>query len=557
MALSFDDLVPGRVSFDDLVPAKDPKIGQPEELTFAERNIAPVLDKFGDLLQSDTGPVGAAARFFLNNGNARGAPLGRAAMGAADPGVALVQLAANATGNGGVVNKGIAEKEGEYQAARKEAGSEGVDPLRAAGSIAITAPLGGVGAGVMRGAAVGAGTALLDPVRDGGEDFWGKKRDQAVLGAAGGAVLSPLMGALARVISPKASVNADVELLRREGVQPTIGQTAGGWANTLEEKAQSLPIVGDAITAMRNRARDQFNEAAINRSLAPIGERVKGAGHEAVAEAGDKLSAAYQQALGSVNHVNFNTPTFNANFSQLQQMATGLAPQLAEKFDRTLKDVVLRRMSPNGSIMGSQLKEVDSELGKIAAKWQKSALASESEFGDAIKQLQAILKDGVRDADPTVANALAAADKGWAHLVRVEGAAKSAKNADGVFTPAQLNASIQRSDHSVRGRAVARGTALDQDLGSAAQNVLGNKYPDSGTVGRGLVAGGGLLSGMIHPALPAALLAGAGAYTPAVQNVLRLLLTARPDEAPLVAKYLRQIAGPAAVGVGPLVQEMN
>lgn len=311
--------------------------------------------------------------------------------------------------------------------------------------------------------------------------------------------------------------------------------------------------MGDAITAMRNRAKEQFNEAAINRAVAPIGERVKGAGHEAVAEAGDKLSGAYREALGSVNHVNFANDRFISKLTELEGMAQGLSPDLQRRFTRALNETVMRKMSPNGSILGADLKAVDSEIGQIAARYSKSSVASEQELGDALKQLQAIFKQEVGEAVPDVAARLKAADTGWANLVRVEGAAKSAKNHDGVFTPAQFNSSVQRSDRSVRGRSVSRGSALGQDLGTAAQNVLGNKYPDSGTMGRA-----GILTGLIHPALPLSMAAGAGVYTPQVQNLLRYLLTQRPDQAPAVANYLRKLVGPAALlGAPAMAQESH
>ena len=525
-------------------PKRDPKIGQPEELSWTERNLAPLLDKIG---------LGDVA-----GGNVRGSAVGRLAMGAADPGISLLQLGANLTGNGADVNQAISDTNKKYEAARAEAGSTGFDPLRAAGGIAMTAMIPGAmsaGSGVVRGAISGAGSALLDPVRDAGDNFAAQKLKQIAIGAAGGAVLSPLMGALARVISPNASTNEANKLLESEGIQQSVGQALGGAANRLEQKLTSVPVLGDFIGSMRNRAIDQFNEAAINRSVAPIGQRVEGVGQDAVAEAGDKLSKAYQDALAGVNHVNFDTPAFNAKFGQLQQMVEapgGLTPALADKFNRILKDEVLRRMSPNGSIAGTDLKTVDSALGKLAAKWQRSSTTSETELGDALLQLKTILSDEVRNAVPDVAAKLKAADTGWANLVRVEGAAGRAVNSGGRFTPGQLNGAVKAADRSVRDRATARGEALMQDLANAGSR-LGNHVPDSGTVGRALVAGSGLMAGLLHPAIPSSIAAGSVAYTPPIQNLLRYLLTQRPDIAPAVADYVRQLTAPAAMAGGGLL----
>ena len=513
-----------------------PKKPMNTELTWAEKNIAPVLEKFG--------------LNRIDGGNLRGSAVGRAMMGAADPGVAIAQLAANAVGQGGNVNASIANTEKQYQAARAGAGSTGFDPARMVGNVAISAPLAaGSPTTALGGAATGALFGGLNPVTDENTNFAAEKAKQVGAGALMGGIATPLLGALGRLISPNASVNQNLKLLRESGVQPTVGQSLGGAANVIEQKAQSLPIVGDAIAASRNRAKDQFNAAAINRALGPIGQRAQGVGHDAIRDAGNVIGKEYDAALGSINGVNFNTPTFNQNLAQLQQMSANLVPQMKDKFDKVLNNIVLGRMSPNGSMLPEVFKKVDSELGKLSSGYSKSQLASEKEFGDAIRQLKANLFDEVKLSNPQVAERLAAADAGWANLVRLEGAAKSAKNNEGIFTPGQLNTAIQTADQSTRKRAVGRGEALMQDLGTAGAKVLGNNYPDSGTAGRMFLGVGALGTGAINPLIPAALVGGAAVYTPAVQNALVYLMTKRPDMAPQVANYLKQVSGPAAAGL--------
>lgn len=522
----------------------------PEELSFGEKAVSMLP---GSVQEAIGGLMG---------GNVRGSALGRAAMGAADPGVALVQLGANAIGQGRAVNDVIKRAEERYQSARGQAGSTGFDPMRMAGNVAITAPLAGVGgvgstlAGTVgRGAVSGAGFAALEPVTNGGEDYWADKAKQAGIGAAVGGVAAPVVNALGRLISPNASTNPQLKLLRDEGVQPTIGQTLGGAANTAEQMLQSVPILGDSIRGARGRALDQFNEAAINRATAPIGVTVKGSGQAAIKEAGDALSAAYDNALGSIRGVNFNTPAFNQNLAQLQQMASNLTPEMEKKFNGVLNNIVLGRMSPNGSMLPEVFKKVDSEVGQMAANYSGSMSASERELGAALGQLKANLFNEVKASNPHVATALDAADKGWANLVRIEKAGQAAVNNEGVFTPGQFNGAIRGADQTVRNRATARGTALGQDLGNAGQEVLGNKYPDSGTAGRMMMGAGALASGAINPAIPAALVGGAAVYSPPVQNMLRFLMANRPDAAPQVRNYLRKIAPYTAVAAGPLSQE--
>lgn len=524
------------LSMDKMGKTAQPRAMQaPEELSPLERFAASLPDWMA-------GP----------SGGVRGSAVGRLAMGAADPGVALVQIGANLIGKGDAVNKGIAETEAKYQAARGAAGSEGFDPLRLIGSTAMTLPVGAAGKAATtlggmaaKGAVQGAVSGALNPVTGG--DFWDEKAGQVGIGAAGGAVAAPLVGALARVISPKASVNADLDLLKQEGVRPTVGQALGGTWNTLEQKATSLPIVGDAIAGARRRAVEDFNEAAINRAVAPVGGSVKGSGQQAVSEAGDILSAAYEKAIGKVKGVFFDTPQFNQELGTLQQMAQSLEPAHAARFNKTLSDVVLGRMSPVGAMDGKAFKMVDSELGQLAARYGKSPMAGEQELADAVRELQRVMRSEVARSSPEFSDALKAADKGWANLVRVEGAASRAVNREGVFTPGQLNLAARTGDRSVRHRASARGDALMQDLATAGQNVLGNTVPDSGTAGRLLTMGAGAL----NPAALAALPVAAATYSAPIQNALVYLIRNRPDAAPAAANALRRFAaGPAAVAAG-------
>lgn len=515
--------------------AKPKALGAPEELTFMERMAAKLPDWMA-------GP----------SGGVRGSAVGRLAMGAADPGVAAVQIAANAVGLGDPVNRRIAEVEGRYQDARKAAGSEGFDPLRFVGSTAMTLPVGVAGkaattiAGMAtKGALQGAAQAALQPVV-GGDGFWEEKAGQVGMGAAGGAIAAPLVGGLARIVSPKASLNPELDLLKREGVRPTIGQALGGIANSVEQRLTSAPIIGDAIAGARRRAVEDFNEAAINRAVAPVGGSVKGSGQEAVARAGDILSDAYEAAISKVKGVKFDSPEFNRELGTLQSMAQNLEPAHAARFNRALSDVVLNRMSPAGGMIGHAYKNADSALGQLAGKYGKSPMAGEQELGDALKELQRIMRAQVARDNPEFSAAIKAADKGWANLVRVEGAATKAANSDGIFTPGQLNLAARTADRSTRKRATARGESLMQDLSTAGQNVLGNTYPDSGTAGRLLTLGVTALNPMAIAGLPVA----ATLYSPMVQNALVALVRNRPEAAPKVANALRQIMGPAAVAAG-------
>jgi len=446
----------------------------------------------------------------------------------------------------GGMNQMQADSNRQYEEQRAASGNTGFDGYRVLGNIVnpanmipgALAPKALTLAGrVAAGAGIGAVNAAASPVNGG--DFWSEKGKQVATGAALGGVAPVVAGAVSRMISPNASTNPALELLKSEGVRPTIGQTLGGRWNALEEKLQSLPIMGDAISNARMRTLDQFNTAAINRASGKVGVNINESGQNGVRRAGDALSQAYDDALSQIKVVKFDQQ-FAQDLNQLRSMAQSLTPDMRNKFNQKLNDVIGGRMSGNGSMLGETYKKVDSEIGGLAAKFGKSSVASESELGDAFAQLQNLLKQQAMRTNPKAADALKAADAGWANLVRVEGAAKAGKNADGMFTPAQLNSAIQQADGSVRGRSMARGTALMQDLANAGQNVIGNKVPNSFTTDRALIAGGGLGAGFLNPVIPAGLLAGAAGYTPQIQSLLRGLVSSRPQSAEAIAEALRK-----------------
>src|SRR6185369_1746540 len=118
----------------------------------------------------------------------------------------------------GGVDQQTRENEAAYQARRGP--DAGIDWARMGGNVispanaAIAARLPaatGLLNGVRTGAAGGAVSGLMNPVTE-GADFLGEKLKQVLGGAAGGAVAAPIVGGVSRVISPKASVNPDVQM---------------------------------------------------------------------------------------------------------------------------------------------------------------------------------------------------------------------------------------------------------------------------------------------------------------------------------------------------------
>ena len=465
-------------------------------------------------------------------------------------------LSSLVTGQPTGVDALVRQREAEYQAKRAAAGESGFDGWRTVGNIISPAnkampftSTGALGTRIMVGSAGGAASAALAPVGSG--DYWDAKRDQVLTGAAFGGATPVVASGVSRVISPKASTNADLSKLKTEGVTPTIGQTLGGRWNALEEKAQSIPILGDFIANARGNSLQQFNNAAINRASGKVGAKVEGSGQEAVAQAGDALSGAYEASKKAIGHFQIDKQGAQ-ELGNLQQLAQSLQPAERKAFNDAWSKLK-SEVSQNGSVTADSFGRLDSFLSKEVGRFGKSSDAYQQQAADAFKELQRILNENALRANPDAAKLKAAADAGWANLVRVEGAAKAAKNTNGVFTPGQLNTAIQQADRSVRGRAVARGQALMQDLSNAGQNVIGNKVPNSFTTDRALLAGGGLGAGLLNPAIPLGLAGGGLLYTQPAQRILSSLISSRPQGAQGVANTLRE----ASPGLGLLSSQVG
>lgn len=399
---------------------------------------------------------------------------------------------------------------------------------------------------MMAGGAAGGASGALQPVdTEKTPDFWSQKALQTGAGAAGGTVAPVVAGGLARMVSP--ATRPEVTTLMNAGVTPTPGQILGGSANRIEEAAQSIPLIGDAIRAARGRTVEDLNRAAINRSLEPIGEALPAntpLGREAISEMHQRLSDNYNRLVPQLG-VQIDRDFVTHGLADVNNLRARMSDPAQQQLNRILQHDVLNKFDQQGRMTGEQFKTVESELGRQARSFGNSAVASERQIGDALGRLQQHFRDLLVRNNPAHAAELRAANEGFAHGLRVEGAAAKPGGDMGVFTPAQLLQSVRQLDPSLRKGAYARGDALMQELADAGKSVLGNKVPDSGTPLRGAVmAAGGL--GPLYMYNPAAAIGTAGvgagvlgAYSRPGVNTLAALLARRPQGAEQVADLLR------------------
>jgi hypothetical protein len=439
----------------------------------------------------------------------------------------------------------ITQNEQQYRAQKPP----GIDWARMGGNMLGTLPMAAaLPATASIGGAAAQGTmfgALSTPVASG--DFWKEKGKQVIIGGVAGGATNAALRGIASVVSP--TVRPEVQTLLDAGVTPTPGQIIGGGTSRVEQAATSVPVLGDMIRNSQRRTLDQFNTAAINRSLAPIGDKLPAgsSGRDAIDYAATKLGSAYDDVLTRIGAVRPDEK-FLGDLSSLGSLVQGLPKAQSDQFGRIIDSQILSRFDNNGVITGEGLKAAESNLGALAKGYGRSADFDQRQMGTAIVEAQATLRGMLARQSPQFADTLQSINTGYANLMRPQRASSFLGADQGLFTPAQLQSAVKALDPSKNNRQFATGRALMQDLSEAGKNVMGATVPDSGTPFRHAVQVGGaaflghsmLPEGMAGAAIPAALGLGAASlpYTKAGQAAAAYLLTQRPDFAPQLAQGL-------------------
>lgn len=413
---------------------------------------------------------------------------------------------------------------------------------------------GPVGSAALSGAVAGG----LQPTQP-GQNFLSEKAKGVAGGAAGGAGAGAGGRMASSAIAP--ILRPDAAALASRGVQMTPGQMMGGAAKRAEDALASVPIVGSFIGGAQRRSVESFNRAVIDDALTPIGERLpRGVemGHDAVAAAHDIISDAYNDVLPRLTFR--RDAQFDADLGNLQTMAATLPPDQAAQFEAILHNNLFSRLQPTGTMLGTNLKIVESDLGRFASQYRSSAVASERQLGDAVREAQNVVRQTLERQNPAEAPRLQAINSAFSRLVRVESAAGNRPVSGGVFTPGDLLSSIKKNDTSSRKSATATGRALGQDFATSAQNVLPNKTPNSGTPERAMWAG--LVGGSYFERPEVALGLGAATlpYTqPALQAMNRIAQPAGPrrqavsDTAQQIGAFLAPALGMDAATVMQMI----
>ena len=439
--------------------------------------------------------------------------------------------------------QGIKERAGEGTDWWRLFGA-GTNPL-AYGPALIGGLPGAAAAGFMQG--------LLTPVTETNK-FLDTKIDQALWGTAFGAGGGAVTEVAGRAVSPIVG-NAASQLMQR-GVELTPGRIAGRLMSNAEDAARSIPWLGWFIKNAANRSNASYNVAAINTALEPVGRTLPQqipAGRGAIDFLHQTLSDAYDNLL---NRPGVGIDATNRSFMQtLAQIRGRVTPSAQGDYDNRIREALGERVQRGlGRLNGQDLKNAESDLGRLSDNWHNSTLASERELGDRFEEVRNAIRAELQTQNPAISDELADINQSYAMFKRIQNAAQRRAGSgkeEGVFTPMDLAAAVKNMDPSKDKASFARGHALMQEFADWGMFVLPQRIPDSGTTERALWAALGIGAGTIG--LPAAAIAAAKASLvglPYIPPALRMLNRyAQPGAARQAIRGGAQRATPFAGGV--------
>lgn len=368
---------------------------------------------------------------------------------------------------------------------------------------------------------------------------------QLEIGALTGGALPVVGKVLSKFVAP--TINPLAKKLLDMGIRLTPGQIMGGGIKGAEDKLASVPVLGSFIANSQRTAVTDFNRAAMNNALEPIGAKLPAStqvGRQGVDYVATKIGDVYNTVLPRMTGIYDNQ--LQNELAQIERAATGagVKADTIKRLGSVLNAQVLDKADANGQFSGETLKGIQSQLGKIASEHLGSGDFDDRKLGDLVSQAHAAFNDMLLRNNPAEAPAISAANAAWARYNQIRKAASGVGAKEGVFSGPQFASAVQRTDKSVQKGAYARGNALSQDISDAATSVLPSSVPDSGTAGRLLMASA-LAGGHASPiSLPLAmpLAAASAAYTRPGQALVRGLLTGGGSQRAALASMIEAMS---------------
>lgn len=342
-----------------------------------------------------------------------------------------------------------------------------------------------------------------------------------------------------------AGVTPTAQELRGRGVPLTAGQTLGGTSKTLEEAFTSVPIVGEAIKGQQRKGLKGFNVATINNALEPLGKQLPVTldPREAVKRANKIFDEAYRKTLTPIK-LKVDNAFINKVVSTVDEYDLPDAER-KEVINTIKRSFVERAKKAEGGVLtGQMIREIKTSLGETGQRMRVATGDYSYQKSQAYTDASNAIMDAVADKFPKKAAELKKIGTAYSRYAPVLETMFKSKQ-EGVFTPAQLLSQVQRQSRGSK-RTFIEGEGRQQKLAEAGMETLAQRLPETGTGLRSLLTGG-LLSGGVGAIDPTAGIytlgamgAGAMAYTPAVQSLLRGISSQR---IPMTTKRTPPVGG--------------
>lgn len=337
-----------------------------------------------------------------------------------------------------------------------------------------------------------------------------------------------------------------VQRLREAGIPLTFGRavgnsgTVGSGIKKLEEAATSLPGVGSMISARFDEGLQGLNRAAFEVGAETTGGQVQDVGSAGLAQLRQLVGDTYDNALNPGVRLDVTDPQVAQGIIN-SQMAASSIPQVGGNAVDAIDYRVTGGTGIDGTMDGRDFQEAYRGLGRDGREAARGGTYAQ-EYQGAMGQAQDALAQGLEAQNPGAYAGFVDANTANRRAMVLADAVNAGKNqSDELFTPAQLNAADANSATRLTGRLnSASGNRPFHDLAQDAQQVMGNRLPNSGTADRawtGLLLGGAAGGGAGYAADNPTGGAGAGVGlaglamlggTRAGQRILTELLLERP-----------------------------
>ena len=307
--------------------------------------------------------------------------------------------------------------------------------------------------------------------------------------ATSGAISGALGGTISKVASKLLPVKSEVaKKLVDKDIPLTPGQTfrdgpslGSTLVTALEDLSTSYPGAGHPIQAKRLEALIVANRRLLEEAIEPLKIKIPSTiktSREAFEYVDDIVSKKYDDVLGKLKLPD----TQNLSRRMLDVVEDSVLDSVEQKRVLKILDKYINNKIKNGALDGKTLKNAQTELTRLSTNFSKKG-GFEGEIGGVFKSIRTVLDDEINLQNAGALD-LAKVNTVWKNLVPITTAMQNAIINEGVFTPAQLQRAILKSDRTNRKLKVLTGDAPLQKSVEEMAAVLGQGFPETGTASR-------------------------------------------------------------------------